>query len=325
MAKPFLKWAGGKQQLLPALRERFPAHVSRYCEPFLGGGAVLFDLLSRKDRPAPEATLVNDVNPDLTNTYIQLRDRSAALIERLASLQGEYWGGADEQEQQALYLALRARYVSLQALPVPSASDDARNSLQERSLARGQAQEEGGEATAHLLEKAALFIYLNKTCFNGLYRVNSRGAFNVPFGKRSRPRICDEDNLLACSQALQGVRITTGPFDQCLDFIDAQTFVYLDPPYRPLSETAAFTKYSAAAFGDKDQRAVQQFAVAAAAKGARVLLSNSDPKNTDPADEFFDELYTKALGFSIERVTANRTINSNSAARGRINEILVSI
>ena len=171
------------------------------------------------------------------------------------------------------------------------------------------------------LEKAALFIFLNKTCFNGLYRVNSKGLFNVPYNNAKNPLLCDIDNLKACSEALQNVEMSVGDYKGCKDFIDSDTFVYLDPPYRPLTQTSAFTSYSENGFTDKEQIELGNFITEISNKGAKVLASNSDPKNSDINDNFFDNLYSK---FEIERVSASRMINSNASKRGAINELLIS-
>lgn len=171
------------------------------------------------------------------------------------------------------------------------------------------------------LEKAVLFIFLNKTCFNGLYRVNSKGMFNVPFNKAKNPLLCDSDNLLACSKLLQNVEMQVGDYKECKNFIDKGTFVYIDPPYRPITQTSAFTSYSENGFTDKEQIELGRFITEISEKGAFVLASNSDPKNADKNDNFFDELYSD---FEIKRVTASRMINSNAKKRGSINEILIT-
>ena len=171
------------------------------------------------------------------------------------------------------------------------------------------------------LEKAALFIFLNKTCFNGLYRVNSKGLFNVPFNNARNPLLCDEENLRECSRLLQNVKMTVGDYKQCSNFIDEKTFIYIDPPYRPLTQTAAFTSYSENEFGDKEQVELEKFIEALSEKGTKILVSNSDPKNVNRKDDFFDELYKN---FEIRRVFAARAINSNGKRRGAIKELLIS-
>lgn len=288
-AKPFIKWVGGKTQLLDEIRKYYPSQMDKYCEPFVGGGAVLFDVLSRL---APKKVLINDINGELINTYCQIKTNCSDLIALLADLQERYWNSSLE-ENKSLFLEKRERFNSLKV--------------------NGNKKEN--------LEKAALFIFLNKTCFNGLFRVNTKGLFNVPFNNAKRPLICDTENLKACSQLLKKVKMSVGNYSQCKDFIDSKTFVYLDPPYRPLTETAAFTSYNENGFGDKEQIELAKFIKAISRRKALVVTSNSDPKNVCEDDNFFDELYQK---FSIKRVSASRMINSNAKKRGAINELLIS-
>lgn len=288
-AHPFVKWAGGKTQLLPEIRKHYPLRIKKYCEPFVGGGAVLFDVLQKC---RPEKVLVNDVNEELINTYLQIKTDCNLLIEQLSELQQNYKSQSLEKNK-ILFYEKRIRYNELKIN-----RNDAEN-----------------------LEKAALFIFLNKTCFNGLYRVNKRGEFNVPFNNAKNPLICDEENLRACSELLQNVQMKTGDYSNCKNFIDSETFVYLDPPYRPLTQTSAFTSYSENNFSDKEQLELGKFITEISSKGAKVLASNSDPKNTNKEDNFFDDLYSN---FEIERITASRMINSNAKKRGAISELLIS-
>ncbi|MDD5790437.1 MAG: DNA adenine methylase [Spirochaetia bacterium] len=289
LAKPFIKWAGGKTQLLEEIRSKYPSRIEKYCEPFVGGGAVLFDVLQKS---YPEQVLINDINKELINTYQQLRDNSDSLIELLSDLQRTYKLHTAE-ENKILFYEKRDRYNELKV--------------------------NGNESEN--LEKAALFIFLNKTSFNGLYRVNSKGLFNVPFNNAKNPLLCDEENLRKCSKLLQNVEMITGDYSKCKDFIDEKTFVYIDPPYRPLTQTSAFTSYNESGFDDKEQIRLRKFIGEISEKGAKILASNSDPKNADENDDFFDELYSN---FEIERVSASRMINSNAKKRGSINEILIS-
>ena len=171
------------------------------------------------------------------------------------------------------------------------------------------------------IEKAALMIFLNKTCFNGLYRVNRKGLFNVPMGAYKAPLICDEKNLRTVSEKMQNVRIVCGDYKSSADFIDEYTFVYFDPPYRPLTETASFTAYTENAFDDEKQIELADYVKRMSEKGARVVVSNSDPKNTNEEDDFFDNIYAI---HNIKRVEATRMINCNSNSRGRIKELLIS-
>ena len=289
IAHPFVKWAGGKTQLLPEIRTKYPQTVIKYCEPFVGGGAVLFDVLQTFH---PNEVLINDMNAELINIYQQIKSNCNLLIEQLSELQQNYKSQSLEKNK-ILFYEKRLRYNELKIN-----RNDAEN-----------------------LEKAALFIFLNKTCFNGLYRVNKKGEFNVPFNNAKNPLICDEENLRACSELLQNVQLKTGDYSDCKDFIDSETFVYLDPPYRPLTQTSAFTSYSEKGFSDKEQIELGNFIKEISEIGAKVLASNSDPKNANKEDNFFDELYSN---FEIKRISASRMINSNAKKRGAISELLIS-
>jgi len=289
LAKPFIKWVGGKSQLLEEIREKYPSKIERYCEPFVGGGAVLFDVLNTFQ---PKEVLINDINKELINTYSQIKNNCEGMISQLSDLQNIYKNHSQEENKEFFY-EKRNRYNELKVN-----GNDAEN-----------------------LEKAVLFIFLNKTCFNGLYRVNSKGLFNVPFNNAKNPLLCDEDNLKACSKLLQNVEMKVGDYKECKSFIDSDTFVYIDPPYRPLSQTAAFTSYSENGFSDKEQIELGNFITEISNKGAMVLASNSDPKNANENDNFFDDLYSQ---FKIKRVSASRMINSNAKKRGAIRELLIS-
>lgn len=291
-AKPFVKWAGGKTQLLDEIRKHYPARIEKYSEPFVGGGAVLFDVLQKSK---PEKVLINDINLNLVNTYEQVKSNLGALCEKLSQLQNQYYGKSEEEQKSFFY--------------------EKRNRFNEIKL------NENNDIGESKIEKAALFIFLNKTCFNGLYRVNKKGFFNVPWNRAKSPLIFDEENLRACSALLQNVEITCGDYKTCAHFCDEKTFVYIDPPYRPLTKTAAFTSYSENGFGDKEQIELEKFVAEISEKGAKVLVSNSDPKNVDEKDEFFDELYS---AFDIERISAARMINSNAKKRGKVNELLIT-
>lgn len=284
--KPFLKWAGGKSQLLDVIREKYPKKIEKYCEPFVGGGAILLDVLANYH---PNEVLINDINPELINTYEQIRDNAENVISLLFEMQEAFWPMSIEQRKE-YYYSKRDRYNELISKSEPKT------------------------------EKAALFVFLNKTCFNGLYRVNGKGLFNVPMGDYKKPPICDEENLLFISKLLKNVTLKCGDYSDCKYFIDDNTFVYIDPPYRPLSETSSFTSYAKTEFGDEQQILLGQFIEQIAEKGAHVVASNSDPTNTDDDDTFFDDLYKK---FNVDRVTANRMINSNSKRRGSIRELLI--
>ena len=289
IAHPFVKWAGGKTQLLPEIRKHYPHRIKKYCEPFVGGGAVLFDVLQKCH---PEEVLINDVNAELINVYSHVKSNVRMLSNELICLQNQYL--LKSQEERKLFFI------------------EKRNSFNSLDINGGKREK---------LEKAALFIFLNKTCFNGLYRVNKKGEFNVPFNNAKNPLICDEENLKACSELLKNVKIITGDYSRVKNFIDSETFVYLDPPSRPLTQTSAFTSYSENQFSDKEQIELGKFITEISNKGAKVLASNSDPKNTNKEDDFFDNLYSN---FEIERISASRMINSNAKKRGAISELLIS-
>ena len=289
VAKPFVKWAGGKTQLLEEIRKKYPSQIKKYCEPFVGGGAVLFDVLNKFQ---PTKVLINDINKDLMNVYAQIKNECHFLIETLSEIDALYKNQNPEKNRKLFY-EKRERYNEIKL----------------------------NEDKSENIEKAALFIFLNKTCFNGLYRVNSRGLFNVPYNNATNPLVCDTKNLLVCSELLQNVKMTTGDYHSCENFIDDDTFVYIDPPYRPITKTARFTAYSQEGFSDCKQIELSHFITKIEKKGARILLSNSDPKNVDETDNFFDELYSN---FEIEHLQASRMINSNSKKRGKISELLIS-
>lgn len=286
--KPFIKWAGGKSQLLDQIRAKYPQKIKRYCEPFVGGGAVLLDILANF---RPSEVLINDINAELINTYTQIQCNVSELVALLSAYQADYYM-MNEEQRKSEYSAKRERFNKLKI----SSGDFADT------------------------EKAALFIFLNKTCFNGLYRVNRKGLFNVPIGSYKKPPICDSENLRYISKLLSGVHIQCGDYKDCADFIDDNTFVYIDPPYRPLTATASFTSYSENEFGDKQQIELGKFVDEISSKGAKVVASNSDPKNTNENDSFFDDLYSE---YSIQRVSAKRMINSKATGRGNVNELLI--
>jgi DNA adenine methylase len=290
--KPFLKWAGGKGQLLAEISQFYPFasnQVTKYAEPFVGGGAVLFDVLDKFDLAG---AYISDTNEQLINAYCVVRDSVEPLVKKLVEMQNAFLP-ASADERKAYYNAKRGRF----------------NELKLAASKRDS------------VERAALLIFLNRTCFNGLYRENRKGMFNVPMGAYKNPVICDATNLRAASEKLQNVKIVCAGFKQSEIFIDAQTFAYFDPPYRPLPGTDSFTAYTKSGFADAQQIELAQFASVLDARGARVLVSNSDPKNVDPNDNFFDQIYSQ---FHIKRVKAARVINSKGDARGKISELLIS-
>lgn len=289
-AKPFIKWAGGKSQLLHEIRKYYPfdEKINRYCEPFVGAGAVLFDVLNSFDL---KEVYISDINKEAINSYKVIRDDVENLIELLEEFQNEY-KDLTHEERKVIYYKNREEFNILKVLK-----------------------------NSDSLKRAALFIFLNKTGFNGLYRENMRGLFNVPIGSYKNPKILDKENILNVNKKLQNVEIIHGDYKKSSDFIDNNTFVYFDPPYRPIKPTSNFTSYSKDSFTDEDQIELAEFFKKMDKKSAHLLLSNSDPKNYDLNDDFFDDLYK---GFNIKRVKASRTINSNKNERGQIYEVLIN-
>lgn len=282
--KPFVKWAGGKRQLLPEIEARVPLEALRsgafsYVEPFVGGGAVLFRVLARV--PGVRA-VVNDLNPRLVGAYRAIRDDVDTVIERLSEFEVAFLP-LDEAGRLDFYLAIRQRFNS---------------------------------RAVNATEEVAMLLFLNRTCFNGLYRENAKGAFNVPYGKVKRPCICDRETLLADACALQGVDCLCGDFAAVIDRVKGPAFVYLDPPYKPISQTSSFNAYTSVPFDDVEQARLARFCRVLDAAGHCFLLSNSDP-----GGEFFERLYK---GFRIERVQARRCVNANPAKRGALSELLIS-
>jgi len=290
-AKPFLKWVGGKGQLLKEIEKYYPfanSKITKYAEPFVGGGAVLFDILNKYKL---EKVYISDINAELINTYCIIKDDVDALIDILSAMQNTFIS-KDTENRKDYYLSQREHFNELKV--------------------NGNEQEN--------IEKAALMIFLNKTCFNGLYRVNRKNIFNVPMGAYKKPLICDENNLRAVSKKLQNVEIVCGDYRCSSKFIDEKTFVYFDPPYRPLTNTASFTAYTENLFNDNKQIELAQFMEEMNKKGAKIVVSNSDPKNSDLEDDFFDDIYS---AHSIKRVEATRMINCKSKTK-RIKELLIS-
>ena len=278
-AKPFLKWAGGKNQLLPEIRRYYPFErditITKYAEPFVGGGAVLFDILNRYEL---DAVYISDINVALIDTYITIRDNLDLLLTNLSKLETQFLA-LDPEQRKTFYYHHRSRF----------------NDLKRERINK--------------LEIATLMIYLNRTCFNGLYRVNKKGDFNVPIGAYKNPMICDEQNLRNVSRKLRHTQIVCGDYQKSAEFIDEKTFVYFDPPYRPLNPTSNFMSYTNELFNDTKQLELAEFVQALDKQGAKILISNSDPKNIDENDNFFENAYQNQ---NIKRITASRMINSNS-------------
>ena len=266
-ARPFVKWAGGKTQLLNNLTELAPSEFNNYYEPFLGGGAFFFKLHSLGKI---KKSFLNDINQELVNAYKTIKEKPQELINELSS--GKY-----ANEEKTFY----------------------------------KIREENPKSN---IERAARFIYLNKTAFNGLYRVNAQGKFNVPFGKYSNPKIPDAENILASSTALQTDEITCLDFEDAVEKAGKNDFVYFDPPYQPISKTSKFTNYTAKGFGEGDQARLFRIFKRLAKKGCFVMLSNS-------YSEIIKELYGE---FNATIVLASRAINCKAEGRGKIKELLIT-
>lgn len=289
--KPFLKWAGGKGQLISEIEQYYPFdnNITKYAEPFVGGGAVLFDVLSKFNL---KQVYISDINAELINTYKMIKKHIDELIQQLSGLQ-QLFIPLSTEGRKLFYNSKRERFNYLKV---------------------------NGDESVNI-EKAALMIFLNKTCFNGLFRVNKKGLFNVPIGSYKNPLICDEKNLRVVSSKLENVEIVCGDYRESQRFIDEHTFVYFDPPYRPITNTASFTAYTENLFTDKEQIELAKFVDALNNKGAKVVVSNSDPKNSNTEDNFFDNIYS---AHKIKRVEATRMINCNGESRGKIKELLIS-
>lgn len=281
-ARPFLKWAGGKTQLLPALLERLPPTIEGYFEPFIGGGALFFALAG--GRRSLSRTVLADSNPELITAYQVVRDRPGALIERLAALEAQYLPAAAEARA-AMYYRVRE------------------------------------ERPRSAVGQAARLIFLNHTCFNGLYRVNRRGEFNVPHGRYRKPRILDQPNIEAASRALADVELLCADFEAACDTAGAGDLVYFDPPFHPLTDTASFTAYTQEGFGTVDQLRLKGLIDRLSRREVAVMLSNSP-------HPWIVELYERGgytlPGYRLERVDARRAINSRGDRRGPIDELVVT-
>ena len=290
-AKPFIKWVGGKGQLIEQLEALLPADFTEredvtYIEPFVGGGAMLFYML--QTYPNIKSAIINDINPDLTLCYQVVKDNPTELINSLKDIQAHYHALKTEEERKTFFLEQRDRFNT-------------------KSL--------------NAIENCTLFFFLNKTCFNGLYRVNKAGKFNVPFGKYVTPKICDAATIYADSKLLQRVEIMTGDFEQTFDKIEGNTFFYFDPPYRPLSNTSSFNDYTKEDFNDEAQIRLKLFCDRLNENGINFMLSNSDCLGKNGTDRFFDDLF---INYKIERVWASRNINSVASKRGKLTEIVIS-
>lgn len=289
-AKPFVKWVGGKTQLIQNIDKVLPEDFASlrdvtYVEPFVGGGAVLFWILQQY--PNISKAVINDINPDLTTAYRIIKEKPTELINELQVIQDEYLC-LDEESRKAYYLKAREKFNTKRLEPV---------------------------------ENTTFFIFLNRTCFNGLYRVNSKGLFNVPFGRYFNPKICDSDTILADSEILENVEILTGDFEATLKYASKNSLFYFDPPYKPLTDTSSFNSYAKEDFNDSEQIRLGNFCKKIDSLGYTFILSNSDVKGKNPNDNFFDELYRQ---FNIKRVYASRMVNSNAKKRGKLTELLIT-
>ena len=289
-AKPFIKWVGGKSQLIEQLEAQLPADFDNwenvtYIEPFVGGGAMLFYMLQRY--PNINHAIINDINSDLATCYRTVRDTPEQLISSLKDIEKAYLALETEDGRKDFFMAVRERY---------------------------------NEKNLDPIENTTKFFFLNRTCFNGLYRVNKKGLFNVPFGQYANPTICDPETIRKDSELLQRVEILNGDFEATFEYAHGNTFFYFDPPYRPLSDTSSFNDYAKEAFNDDAQIRLKEYCDRIHEAGFRFMLSNSDCKGKNEEDNFFDVLYQ---AYQIERVWASRNINSNPNKRGKLTEILV--
>lgn len=302
-AQPFLKWAGGKRQLLDQFSELYPedlkmGKIHKYIEPFIGGGAVFFELTANYDF---DEIILNDINKELILTYKVIKKNIDELIKQLKALEDLYFSYDDQNATKEYYYEVRKKF---------NISKDKTNF---------------SSINTDTIKHSAYFIFLNKTCFNGLYRENKKGYFNVPFGKYKNPKICDGINLKNVSVVLQKVKLVSYDFEKLYKFIDNETFVYFDPPYRPLTDTSSFENYSKGGFGDEGQIRLANFykKLNNNYENVKLMLSNSNPKNSDPNDDFFVELY-KHDNINLNEVIASRVINSNASKRGKISELLIT-
>ena len=291
--RPFVKWAGGKASLIPQLNNFYPNElkngiIERYIEPFVGGGAVLIDILQKYDIQEAYAF---DINIDLINSYNVIKNDVDKLIANLKQMEIEYLQLGQEERKNYFY-NIRDEYNNYEL-----------------------------EENEQNIKRTAQFIYLNRTCFNGLYRVNKNGKFNVPIGSYKNPTICDEENLKKLSKLIKNVQFQYGDYSKSEEYVTENTFVYFDPPYRPLNITSGFTSYTKEDFNDDNQKELARFYGKLNEQNAKLMLSNSNPKNINKEDSFFDNIYE---GFNINQIQASRMINANSKGRGKITEILVT-
>lgn len=294
IGKPFLKWAGGKGQLLRQLEAALPKVLFEkeftYIEPFVGGGAMLFFMLQKFSNI--KNVIINDINTNLVEAYKTIKDSPEELIYQLSTIEQQYMSIAEHEDKRLFYLEMRHKF-----------NDDEMSSV----------------------EKSAILIFLNRTCFNGLYRENSKGFFNVPFGRNANPTICNKELIYVDCELLNrfDVQIMKGDFSQTVKYIENNitTFFYFDPPYRPLNSTSSFNTYVKEGFGDIEQKKLADFCrIISMRKNVLWMLSNSDCSAKNPQDTFFEEIY---CDFNINRVSAVRAINAAPNKRGRLTELLI--
>lgn len=301
-AKPFLKWAGGKRQLLDEIEKRLPPKIKktkkikRYVEPFVGGGAVFFYLQNNYDI---DESIILDINRELILGYKVVKKDVEKLIDNLHKVENEYIKMNGKKRKEKYYYDIRTKY-----------NNQMRNF-------------DYKNYNKDWIERATYLIFLNKTCFNGLFRQNKKGEFNVPFGRYKKPNICDEENLLNVNKVLEKTRVFCKDFKAAEKYINDKTFVYFDPPYLPISKTSSFTSYAKEDFTIEDQKRLAKFFKNLhLEKRAFLMLSNSDPKNEDQSNNFFEENYSLDE-FKIDRVEAKRYINCNGNDRGKIYELII--
>ncbi len=290
-AKPFVKWAGGKRQLLTTIKEYLPIDFDKledltYIEPFVGAGAVFYFIIQNYKNI--KKVVINDINTNLITTYRVMRDRPNELIKELTYLEKAFFASPNEEAKKLFYLERRAEY----------------NTLLDEEM-----------------DIAKLFIFLNRTCFNGLYRVNSKGFFNVPFGRYKNPNICNSELIYRDSELLQNIVILNGDFQETQKYITDNTFVYFDPPYRPLSNTSSFNTYTKGGFNDREQIRLKKYYEHLDNKNCLLMLSNADCRSANPKDTFFDDLYKD---YNIKRVQAKRSVNAKADKRGLLSELLIT-
>jgi DNA adenine methylase len=299
MSKPLLKWAGGKSQLISTIEKYLPEQMkegslNNYVEPFFGGGAVFFRLASQYKF---KKSYLSDKNIELIILYNVIQQKVSKLIKQLSIYQDEYFS-LPKEKQSEMYYRIR------------------------RTFNDNLGKHDDIKVNNGAVIRAAQLVFMNRTCFNGLFRVNQKGLFNVPIGRYKNPRILDEENLLAAAELLKNATIRHASYQEIPKSFLKKSFIYFDPPYRPLNKSSSFTAYSKFDFNDESQiELAKYFKDLATQKDACLMLSNSDPKNTDTNDTFFDSLYD---GFNIRRVKASRMINSKGGKRGKINELLIT-